>query len=153
MRSRLAAVFGWFVVSGASSAAIIKWSDGLAILACGCLSLVLPVSGVVAFVNLLRHEGWSVVLDAHGIELPRAPVYSARRERIPWSAVTFVGLSPASADRAECVVFHVAAPGGYRHILQRDLVTGTVADIARLAIERVSELRGRGTVAHVEYPR
>ncbi len=49
----------------------------------GVLSAGMAALSVVGIVNLLRHEGWAVVLTEDALELPTAPYRSGRRESFP----------------------------------------------------------------------
>ena len=117
----------------------------------GVGSAALAMLALVAIVNLVRHEGWSVVLASDALELPTAPYRSSRRERVPYAAISFVGLSPDPPAESEVVVIHVGSGPQIRWVRQADLCTGTVTEIARLLIERVSTLHGGGSVVRAIY--
>jgi hypothetical protein len=156
MRSRLLASFGALVLfaGGALFAFAIRetrFGGSFTLLLAG-LSAAIAVLAGIAVVNLLRHEGWAVVLADDALELPAAPYRTRWRDRLPYAAISFVGLSPGPPGGADTVVIHVEPGPQLRWIRQADLETGNVVEIARLLVERVSAHRGEGKVVTVENP-
>jgi hypothetical protein len=113
----------------------------------GILSAGIAAVAGLAVVNLVRHEGWAVVLADDALELPAAPYRSSRRDRLPYAAIARVALWPAPPHTPTTVVVHVGPGPQVRWINQADLRTGSVAEIARLLVERVDRSRGgAGTI-------
>lgn len=155
MRSRLPASFGALVLFGGCAlfafAARGGLLDGTLALLLGLGSLAFVAMAAVSIVNLMLHEGWEVVLAEDAIELPAAPYRSRRRERFPYAAIEFVGLAPSPPDEPEMVVIHVSPEPHIRWIRGADLEAGTVTEVARRLIERVSDVRGDGRVVRAEH--
>jgi hypothetical protein len=145
MKSRIPASIGALVLFGGCTAFFAAGLGSMGGTTFGALfallSAGLTVMAVVALVNLLRHEGWEVVLADDAIELPGTPFASRRRDRIPYAAIEFVGLAP-DLQQPEAVVFHVAPGPRARWIRQADLAAGDVKQIARALVERVRAHRG-----------
>jgi hypothetical protein len=146
MWSRLPAALGALALFGgcalfafATRGGMIDSTLGLAL---GVGSAALAALAAVAVVNLLRHEGWAVVLADDALELPSAPYRTARRDRVPYEAIEEVGIYPAPPATAEAVLIHVSPGSQLRYVRQDDLQRGTVAELARALIERVRERRG-----------
>ena len=153
MWSRLpTAIFGLVLFAGcavffaATRGTLFGPTEGLVF---ALLGAALALLAAVAAWNLVRHEGWAVVLADDALELPRAPYASARRDRIPYAAISFVGLSPDSRGEGEVVVIHVEPGPQLRWIRQADLAAGSATEIARLVMERVSARRGPGQVVRI----
>jgi len=143
------AVFLSHMVSLGSSASFQPSGAGWPFIV-GILAVTATVVTAVRTVILARPEGWSVVIAADCLELPRAPYQSRLRERIPYEDILFVALSPGPPARPEMVIFHVGPGPEVRAIPQEQLIEGTVAEIAALVIERVTALRGPGRVVGVK---
>lgn len=107
----------------------------------GVLSAGMAAVAVLAIVNLLRHEGWSVVLADDALELPTAPYRSSRRDRLPYAAIASIGLAPAPPKQPATIVIHLGPGSQTRWINQADLRAGSVTEIARLLVERVEACR------------
>lgn len=90
----------------------------------GAAAVVMSLS----VVNLLRHEGWSVVVTNEGVELLEAAMTSAKRTRVSWDDITDVGVSPAPPAKPEVLVFDVKA-GGQRWVRREDLVDGQLESV------------------------
>jgi hypothetical protein len=117
----------------------------------GGLSVLLAAGGLVATMNVVTHEGWAVVLGADALELPRAPLVSRRRDRIPYADIGYVGLTdPNPLVRAgpsePMVLVEVGPKPTVRWIRQADLRAATIADVARQIIARVTAVRGEGSL-------
>jgi|SRR5688572_4361776 len=96
--------------------------------------------------NLIHHEGWSVVIDSDYLELPGAAYRSRLRDRIPLESISFVGLWPDPPAPSQKTIIHAGAQ--ILVIDQRDLTSGTVAEIAAVLIDRAFQGEGRVVRAH-----
>lgn len=83
----------------------------------GAAALVMSAS----LVNLLRHEGWAVVVTSEGVELLEAAMTSSKRTRLSWDDITNVGVSPAPPAKPDVLVFDLKN-GGQRWVQREDLV-------------------------------
>jgi hypothetical protein len=110
------------------------------------LSVGMTLLAGFAAANLLRHEGWSVVITANTLELPTAPYKSSKRDRIPLASIEFVGLARDPRGEATAVMIHISPGPQIRWIRRADLSTGTVTEIASLLADRVTALRGEGRI-------
>ena len=81
---------------------LVLWMINMQVLAVLAFAF-LPLA-VIAFINLVRHEGYSVVIDPNGLELPHAPFRSSRRFAVPWKDVggVFVSPSPPAPASTTC---------------------------------------------------
>ncbi|MBL8936780.1 MAG: hypothetical protein JNM69_19630 [Archangium sp.] len=74
-----------------------------------------------SLVNLLRHEGWAVVVTNDGVELLEPAMTSSKRTRLSWDDIANVGVAPAPPAKPDVLVFDVKS-GGQRWVRREDLV-------------------------------
>jgi len=79
-------------------------------------------------VNLLRHEGWAVVVTSDGVELLEAAMTSSKRTKLAWDEIADVGVSPAPPEKPEVLVFDLKV-GGQRWVRRDDLVDGQLEPV------------------------
>ena len=111
----------------------------------GLLALALGIASINTTIALATHEGYAIVVGDAGMEFPRAPLEGRTRKRVPWAQIGALFLNPAPPQSPyTLLVVHVddlarirpGKPIPARWIISNDaLETGTVAEIARLAIE------------------
>lgn len=150
LRSPLPMASGALALGLAGAALLAAAGGGLAWLLAG-LSLLLAVAAAVAVHNLVRHEGWAVVVGDDALELPTAPIRGRRRDRIPYGAIGFVGRSPAG--EAPVAIIEVEPGPVTRWVREADLRRGTVDELVALVVARVAAVRGPGTAVTVGPPR
>lgn len=103
----------------------------------GAAALVMSAS----VVNLLRHEGWAVVVTNDGVELLEAAMTSSKRTKLSWDDIIGVGVSPAPPEKPDVLVFDVKA-GGQRWVRREDLVDGNLESVISAVLLQLKKRQG-----------
>jgi hypothetical protein len=89
-----------------------------------------------SLVNLLRHEGWAVVVTEAGVELLDSALGSTRRAKLTWEEIASVGVSPSPPEPPQVLLFELTN-GEQRWVRREDLADEKLEPVINAVVLRL----------------